>query len=75
MSEHHSGTALEVVAPKLELGATYNVYITNDDDTTERYGPFHVQACKSKRDANRGKILSLYKYKLRIVQFIGNFSW
>ena len=41
--EHHAGTALEATAPKLELGATYDVYVT-DDDTGERYGPFHVEA-------------------------------
>ena len=32
-----------MAAPKLELGATYDVYVT-DDDTGERYGPFHVEA-------------------------------
>ncbi len=40
-----SGTALEVKAPQLELGATYDVYVS-DDATGETFGPFHVEACK-----------------------------
>ena len=43
VEEHHAGTALEATAPKLELGAQYDVYVT-DDDSGERFGPFHVEA-------------------------------
>lgn len=46
VEESFRGTALEVKAPRLELGALYDVFVT-DDDTGDKFGPFHVEACES----------------------------